>query len=275
MAALLAGQSVAPSEDVVEDSGLIIATESNLAVVPLHVYKKKGSIGGLGVESFELLEDGVKQKIAFVEGPPASDSDISEERSMPVEIIFLIDVSHSVMRRGLLDPAVVRSSLLEGLRENVTISIYGFAEKLTRFSGPTNDIDKLKRALDMAYAAEDGHTLVYESIVGTLRDVGSRKSNASRIMLVFSDGMSTTGLGWNWAAQASQIFGVPIYPVVWGINRSSIGQRAHRALVKGRVGRPHCIVQARVAAPCERMTRSTDKSSSPILRRRQAGTAST
>ena len=57
-----------PSEGE-DDPGLIITTETNLVVVPLHVYQKKSSVNGLGREAFELYEDGAPQNIAFVEGP--------------------------------------------------------------------------------------------------------------------------------------------------------------------------------------------------------------
>ncbi len=62
----IAGQT---SAEVVEDPGLIITSESSLVIVPLHVYKGKKSVGGLGKEAFELLENGVAKDIAFVEGP--------------------------------------------------------------------------------------------------------------------------------------------------------------------------------------------------------------
>ena len=103
--------------------------------MPLHVFEKKTSIGGLGKEAFELLENGVMRKIAFVEGPALN---TAEERAVPIEIVFLIDVGDSTMRPGLLDVASIHNSLRAGPGKNVTVSVYGFARKLTRFAGPTN-----------------------------------------------------------------------------------------------------------------------------------------
>ena len=108
VAPFAAAQAPAGAED---NPGLIIRAETNLVVVPLHVYQKKSSVNGLGREAFQLFEDGVPQEIAFVEGPPAEGESV-EERSVPTEIIFLIDFSYSVMTPGLLDFTTVRSTML-------------------------------------------------------------------------------------------------------------------------------------------------------------------
>lgn len=204
------------SEPPGESGDFIITAESNLVIVPLHVYKKKRSVNGLGPEAFELLEDGVAQDIAFVEGPH---DDPERGRTVPTEIIFLIDFSYSVMQPGLLDFVTIRSALLDQLRDDVFISVYGFAGTLKRFTGPTRDLAKLQRAVDNVYAAEAGGSKVYEAIIQTARDVTSRGGNMSRMMIVFSDGMSTTKLDPNIAVQAANVMGIPIYPVILGHDR--------------------------------------------------------
>ena len=225
--ALVIGQSLeAGAQEQTEDPGLIITAESSLVVIPLHVYKKKTSIGGLGKESFALLEDGELQEIAFVEGPPGLGEDPSSERAVPVEIILLIDISHSVMRRGLLDVHTIREGILEQVSDHVSISIYGFAGRLTRFCGPTSDFAKLERALELANAAEHGQTRIYESIVETARDASERGANATRMMVVFSDGFSTSDFEAEWAHRAANHFGMPLYPVVLG--HQQIVERARR-----------------------------------------------
>lgn len=217
LASVLCGQPNAEeAPDPVEDPGLIITAESSLVVVPLHVYKKKKAVGGLGVEAFELLEDREVREIAFVEGPPGPGQDPTSHRTVPVEIIFLLDISHSVMRRGLLDIHTIRDSILKEVSDHVSISLYGFAGKLTRFTGPTNDVDRLEHALDLAYAAEHGQTRIYESIVQTARDASERAGSATRMMVVFSDGFSTSDFESQWASRAGNHFGIPIYPVVLG-----------------------------------------------------------
>lgn len=201
-----------------EGPGLIITAESNLVVVPLHVYHRKSSVNGLGPEAFELLEDGVTQNIAFVEGPPA-EGESAEERTVPTEIIFLIDFSYSVMTPGLLDFNTIRSAMLKGLRKDVQISVYGFANNLKRFTGPTRDLAKLQKALDQSFASEAGGSRVYEAIMQTARDAANRGGNVSRMMVVFSDGLSTTNLDPALVARSANAFGIPLYPVVLGHDR--------------------------------------------------------
>lgn len=205
------------SEPPVEDTGFIITTESNLVLVPLHVYQKKKSVNGLTRDSFELFEDGMRQNIAFVEGPPAEGEQAT--RTVPTEIIFLIDFSYSVMTPGLLDFQTIRSAMLDGLREDVQISVYGFSHSLKRFTGPTRDLDKLQRALDQSFASESGGSKVYEAIMQTARDASSRGGNVSRMMVVFSDGLSTTNLDHNLVVHSANAFGIPLYPVILGHER--------------------------------------------------------
>ena len=214
VAPLLRGQA---PEQPVEDPGLIITAESNLVVVPLHVYQRKSSVNGLGAEAFELREDGVLQNIAFVEGPPGEGEDSS--RTVPTEIIFLIDFSYSVMTPGILDFQTIRSTMMEGLREDVLISVYGFANNLKRFTGPTRDLAKLQRALEQSFESEAGGSRVYEAIMQTARDAANRGGNVSRMMVVFSDGLSTTNLSPDLVVQSANAFGIPLYPVVLGHDR--------------------------------------------------------
>jgi len=210
--ALAVGQ---PADDAVEDTGFVITTESNLVIVPLHVYQKKKSVVGLGAESFELFEDGKPQKIAFVDGP-AGPEQAEASRTVPTEIILLIDNSLSVTVRGLLDFTTVRSAMLEGLRSDVMISVYGFAQNLRRYTGPTRDLATLQRALDRVFEQEDLGSRIYEAIMQTARDAASRGSNVSRMMIVFSDGQTTTQLSPELVVQSANAFGIPIYPVVLG-----------------------------------------------------------
>ncbi len=233
------GQAPDPVE---EDPGLIISVESKLVVVPLHVYRKNNSVGGLDADAFELLEDGVAQNIAFVEGPAGPGEDPNKGRTVPTEIILLIDVSHSVIKPGLLDIRTIRSAMLDGLREDVSISLYGFACNLKRFSGPTRDPAKLQAALEAAYAAEAGCSRVYEAIMQTVRDAANRGGNVSRMMVVFSDGFSTTDLSTDLVVQSANAFGIPLYPVILGheqiVDRAYRGGSGHRAPANPNAGGP-------------------------------------
>lgn len=201
------------AEEPTEDPGLTFTAESNLVIVPLYVYKGRRSVGGLGKEAFELLENGAPQDIAVVEGPGSG-------RTIPVEITLLLDVSHSVMRRGFLNIGAIQNSFLKGgLREDVSIAVYGFAGKLTRFTAPTRNMARIEHALKLAYEFEDRQTRLYEAMIQALGDMTSPEKTASRMLVVFSDGLSTTAFGPAKVARAAKSLGVPIYPVVLGHRR--------------------------------------------------------
>ncbi len=269
-ALVLAGAALfpqSPPEDPAEafDPGLVITTESTLVVVPLHVYKKKKSIDGLGKDAFVLLEDGAEQEIAFVEGPGSGPE---EGRTVPIEIVILMDISHSVLRQDLLDIDTIRGSLLEGIGKNVLISVYGFAAKLTRFTGPTSNPARVQHALELAYAAESGQTKVYESVLQTARDAAHRGGNASRMLVVFSDGFSTSDFQSEWAVTAANAYGIPIYPVVLGHQRiidrarRTGGGQARGPGANGNIGR-----QRGRQAPIHRPSRRPGTSSTRISQR--------
>ena len=206
--ALTAVSAIAQTpESAVEDWDSVLTTEAGLVVIPLHVYKNGKPVGGLGEQAFELVEDGVVQKIAFVDGPGGR-GDPAEGRTAPIEIILLVDVQNAV-RIGLLDTRKLRDRFFEGIKETVAISVYGFADKLQRFLGPTRDIAKVQLALEMAYSSGDGHIPILDAIVATARDAASRTRNASRKLVVFSSRLNPRIFGA--AAHSALDFEIPIY----------------------------------------------------------------
>ena len=211
-----AAQAPAAEDD---NPGLIIRAETKLVVVPLHVYEKKSSVQWPRARGLSALRGrGCRKTLRSSRGPPAEGESVVE-RSVPTEIIFLIDFSYSVMTPGLLDFNTIRSTMLEGLRKDVQISVYGFANNLKIFTGPTRDLAKLQKALDQSFASEAGGSRVYEAMMQTARHAANRGGNVSRMMVVFSDGLSTTNLDPELVARSANAFGIPIYPVVLGHER--------------------------------------------------------
>ena len=71
-----------------EGPSLTIRVESNLVLVPLHVSRRGTAVTGLGPEEFEVFEDGVRQEVAFVEGPTDQGESNLHRRTVPKEIIL-------------------------------------------------------------------------------------------------------------------------------------------------------------------------------------------
>lgn len=194
----------------VEDGGPVLAAESGLVVVPLHVYKNRRSVTGLGIQAFELVEDGMVQDIAIVEGPAELD-DPATTQALPIEIILLVGAKDT-MRIDLLGTRRIRHRFFEGVRDNVAISVYGFAGRLGRLAGPTRDIAKIQTGIEAAYSVGASHIPILDAIVATARDASSRTRNAARKLVVFSSGLNRRILGT--ATHSALDFEIPVYDVV-------------------------------------------------------------
>ena len=201
------------SDGALENWGSVLTTEAVLVVGPLHVHKYRKSEGGLDEPAFELVEDGVVQDIAFVDGPGRRE-DPANERVVPIEIIVLLDVERTV-RVDLLDTRKIRDRFFEGISDNVTISVYGFADKLHRSIGPTRDIAKVQLAIEMLYFSGDGRIPVVNAIVSVARDAAHRTRNASRQLVVFSDDINFWTLGE--AVHSALDFEIPVYAIDLGL----------------------------------------------------------
>lgn len=200
----------------------VVRTETQLVLVPFHVVRQGKYVEGLQAKDIRLLEDGVPQNVAVFEGPP----DTRTSRTVPVEVMLLLDVSLSVMNTSLLNGLALKETLLDGLGENVGVSIYAFARRLKRFTFPTNDVDKLGAALAGAYDFSHSGTRLYEAVIETCRDA-ARRGAATRLMLILSDSFSTTNTPPERAVNAARQLGVTLYPVVLGHDR--VIQQALRA----------------------------------------------
>ena len=221
LATLLAGQEPVR---VNEDPAPTITVESNLVVVPFHVHKRKAHVGGLQAEAFEVLEDGVPQGIAFLETPPGPDEAQVESRMVATEIIFLIDMSASVMSWDLLDEEIVRDGMLDAIRAGSSISLYGFGSTIQQFTASTRDIAELERGIDRLSRFPERETRLYEGIMYSAIHASKQGGSKSRKMVVFSDGFDSTSFKSALAVTIANASGIPIYPaVLTSIARSGSG----------------------------------------------------
>ena len=222
-------------EPSVNDSGLKIRIESNLVLVPFHVLKRGTTVIGLGPDQFEVFEDGVRQEVAFVEGPAIQGESNSHRHTVPKEIILLIDVSLSVSRWRLLDDETIRKGILDALTEDFQVSIYGFGSRLMQYATPTRDPDELVRALHDLSMSREGRSLVYQSIFSTLRHASERSGIVRRRLLVFSDGMDTTEFDPSRVVEAANALGISISPVLVAIQEQLLSSRALARSVSNRI----------------------------------------
>ncbi len=210
-----------PPPEPVADPGFVIRTETQLVLVPFQAVRKSQFVPDLRKEDIQILEDGKPQRIAVFEAPSGPEK---QARAIPVEVILLLDVSLSVMNKDLLDPVLIKETFFDELGGNVTVAVYGFAQKWRRFCGPTNDPARLEKALMEVYGYQALGTRLYEAIIATCRDAAKSGGNVNRLMVVFSDGFSTTKALPKKAVEAARRYGITLYPVILGHDR--LAQRA-------------------------------------------------
>ena len=210
----------------------VFRSDTSLALVRFHVVRKEFYATDLKAADILLLEDGgPRQFTLFQVGQGAA-------RTVPVDFLLLFDTSGSVMGSGLLDPLVFKQNLLDGLAQ-VRIAVYGFNTRLECYSGPTRDYAQLQAAfqalgdrrkgvqasrssplqLPPKRMALYGATWIYEAIGTAAKEAAAAPANATRMMLVFSDGFPTTTSAPEDASVMCREVGIPVYPVVLGHQR--------------------------------------------------------
>ena len=209
----------------------VIRAVTNLVLARFHVIRKNHYVDDLRPEHIQILQDGRPQQLVILEGP------LSDERTIPVELVVLLDVSFSVVKQGLLNGSLLQKTVIAGLDEHAKISIYGHARRVRRFCGPTRDLSVLKKALSDARQFAHGGTLLYKSIQEVCRNAAESSRNTLRVMIVFSDGFETAEGHPDDALEVAKEFDIKLYPVVLGHQRLLERARRRAGLAGGRTSR--------------------------------------
>lgn len=227
----------------------VFRAETNLALVRFHVVQKKMYVADLKRDEVELLEDGRPVQITLFEGG------MSVRRTVPVEIVLLFDTSGSVTEPGLLDAASLKRNLVDALPE-VSLSIYRFESRMRRLVRGTRDFAQLQTAfaalLERRPAGETialgnaGGSPIFEAITAALRDASSGSPDATRMMIVFSDGFATGKMRPEAAAKVAVELGVPVYPVALGHQR--LVEKMREAVERNGPGKPPSNTMQRLEA---------------------------
>lgn len=139
--------------------------------------EKRRSITGLTAADFELIDNGVPQRV----------HDVSYGK-LPIDITIALDVSHSVSG-GLLDrlrQAVVQ--LMGDLGKEDRLKLVLFNSRITRTFDYTRDVRTVERAIRGAIAG--GGTSFFDAMSVTL--VSESPSDRRQLAVFFTDGNDST-----------------------------------------------------------------------------------
>lgn len=136
-------------------------------------------VHGLRSEDFELRDEGRVQALEPV-----------VEEKVPVDAVLVLDMSFSVAGRKLMALREAANALLDGLEADETASLLTFQERTLFAEPPTQDKERVRRAL--AAAQPRGSTALRDAIYAALRvrEAGTRRT----AVVVFSDGLDN--LSW-------------------------------------------------------------------------------
>jgi VWFA-related protein len=229
--------------------------DTSLALVRFYLAKGGHYILDLKKDDVVLLEDGQPRPFTVFEGGG------SRRRSVPVDLALVFDVSGSVVDQGLLDPVAFKNGLLDGI-PNARLAVYSFTNKLHRFCPPTRDFETLRGALaalgerkplgvtvPMELPAKrkangNGASWIYESVIGAARDLSIQPGNATRLVVVFSDGLPSTTSAPEDAAKICEDLGISVYPILLG--HWELGKRIKAVQEKERPGREPSALAGRL-----------------------------
>jgi len=166
---------VAAAQDDQSDDPLTLQVEVDLVNVTATVLNDDGEyVGGLTVEDFTILEDGVRQKVSF----------FSHDERVPVSLGILIDISGS-MKSKLQQAVQIAREVAVALSPEDEVFIMTFADDmnvLTDFTSTGPEIQQLFRGVRTG-----GDTHQFDSIQLALRMMQSAK-HQKKVLLLLSDG---------------------------------------------------------------------------------------
>jgi VWFA-related protein len=147
---------------------------ARVEVVRLDVYASRDGrpLPGLGAEDFEVLDNGVSQRITL------------EPAGGPVHAILLLDTSGSVAGARLQHLRAAAHAFVDGLGAEDQATLLTFSHDVRLASPPSRDRAALHRALDEASAG--GGTALHDAVYAGLQFADPARGRA--VVLVFSDG---------------------------------------------------------------------------------------
>jgi Ca-activated chloride channel homolog len=145
--------------------------------VDVLVTDKGQPIRGLGPSDFEVVDNGVPQRV-----------DLVSFEQIPLNVILALDMSSSLEGERLDHLREAGRAVLSGLKKEDQGALITFSHSLTLGAGLTTDVATVRRALDETDPI--GETSLVDGVYAAMM-VG--ESDAGRaLVIVFSDGLDTS-----------------------------------------------------------------------------------
>ncbi len=200
--AMLLDSAFAQRVEAQQQMAPLFRADVRLVEIYATVFDHKGRrIGNLAPESFEVLDQGIPQRIISFETSGSS-----------LTCAILLDATGS-MREAL--PALKNATikLIDQLRDSDWYAVYGFSTSLNLLVGFTQDKKAGKRAVMNIKAG--GATALFDALAQVSKDLSPRKGK--KAIIVFTDGEDNSSVLNAGAAMAqARKIGIPVYTVAEG-----------------------------------------------------------
>jgi VWFA-related protein len=214
----------------------IFRASSNVVEVYATVTDSRGRyVDDLTAKEFSIVDGGHSQAITAFENHTAS-----------VSVALLFDTTGS-MEAALPSLKSAALRLLDELRPDDTVAVYGFNDQVSELQPVTADKIAAKRAVLRAHAV--GSTALYDALLRVNHDLAGRPGK--KVIIVFTDGDDNSSmLTADDVIERAKTCGVPIYTIAEGEALDSpqlLEQLANMARSTG--GRPFVVRRLSDIAP--------------------------
>ena len=142
--------------------------------------EQKRPAPNLPLDAFQVLEEGVPQKIEFFES----------ETKWPLEIALMIDASLSAHMDIQYERVAASRFIQQVLRPEDRMSVFSFDESVTQRSTFTDKVSVLQDAV--AKIPDGGGTSIYDAILLGSQALAKRGGDHRRVIVLVTDGGETT-----------------------------------------------------------------------------------
>ncbi len=184
----------------------VIRASVDVVNVLCTVRERRGNyLTDLKQQDFEILEDGVRQKVQFFTNETGEDA-------QPMTVVLLIDTSGSVKDKLVFEQEAASEFLRQTLRKNKDLAaIVQFDSEVSLIQDFTFDYSVLENAILSMRAG--GSTKLYDAIWVSVNEL-LRHEVGRRMLVILSDGADTQSMiGDNEALKVAQEHDVVIYGI--------------------------------------------------------------
>jgi Ca-activated chloride channel family protein len=171
-------------------------------------------------ESFQLLEEGVEQKIEVFES----------ETQLPLDLALMVDSSLSAHKEIAFEQEAAAHFIRQVLRTGDRLAVYAVDENVTQVAGFSDNVAALQAAVH--HLPDGAGTSIYDAILLGSRSLEHRGEDRRRVIILVTDAGETTSTADFDAARkeavrsGSLLYTIVIRPVKNESGRNTAGEHA-------------------------------------------------